>query len=469
MSLYNILDKHFLLPIADFFYGSNLSEQLIFIKKREFNGAEEIIAYQNKKLRALINHCFNTVPYYHRTFKNLGLTPDDIQAKEDLVKLPILTKQIIRDNYCDLFSSAVPQKFRKNESTGGSTGTPLLFCTDKREWSLQRASTIRAWENYGLRLGDSIFSLAGSSLTKKGAKFSPKDIYDKVITRNHKYSCANIDDDNLAFLLNEFKRIKPKAIRGYGSSLIILTRYMKKVGYNPRTVKVVLTTGEILMPNYRKELESFFQAPVYDAYGAGDGGIVSHECQNHHLHITEELCIIEITDKYGDVLPDGKVGFVTSTDLENYAFPFLRYQVGDMSYIREQPCSCGRHTLQFGEIMGRAGKLIYNKQGTPISPTMLPIMMYPNLNYHLVSNQVLYNMIDKFQIRQDKLGDIHILLKMKEKKDEAPDKYSFIVTNYRNHFVGSKVSLSFVDDIPLLPSGKEDYCISEYDYCSSLE
>lgn len=464
MSLYNYIDKYLLLPMADIFYGSSLSAQLKVLKSSEFNDENEILASQNKKLQSLVKHCYETVPYYQRVFKSLGLTPSDIQTREDLQKLPILTKQIIRDNYDDFFSTAVPPKYRRHASTGGSTGTPLIFCTDKREWSLQRASTIRAWENYGLNLGDKILSLAGSSLTKKGRRLSSKSLYDAVIIRNHKYGCADIDDANLAVILNEFKRLRPKAIRGYGSSLLILARYMERVGYHPDTVKLILTTGEILMPNYRRELERFFNAPLYDAYGAGDGGIVSHECQNHHLHITEELCIIEITNKEGKVLPTGEVGYVTSTDLENYVFPFLRYQVGDMSYIRNEQCSCGRHTLQFGEVMGRAGRLIFNKQGVPISPTVLPMLLYPDKDYHKLENQVLYNKIDRFQIRQDKKGDIQVLLKMKEKVDEDPDRYGFIVTNFRNHFQGSGVTLSFVDVIPVLPSGKEDYCVSEFEY-----
>lgn len=464
MSLYNYIDKYLLLPAADSLYGSSLYAQLRALKNSEFNDARVIITTQNHKLQSLVNHCYNTVPYYQRIFKSLGLSPGDIQTREDLQKLPILTKQIIRDNYDDFFSTAVPPKYRRRASTGGSTGTPLVYCTDKREWSLQRASTIRAWENYGLNLGDKIFSLAGSSLIKKGGWLSSKSLYDRVIIRNHKFGCSDIDDDHMSIILKEFKRVRPKAVRGYGSSLLILARYMKKVGFHPDSVKVILTTGEILMPNYRRELESFFDAPLYDSYGAGDGGIVSHECQNHHLHITEELCIIEITDKEGKVLPTGEVGFVTSTDLENYVFPFIRYQVGDMSYIRNQECSCGRHTLQFGEVMGRAGKLIYNKQGIPISPTALPMLLYPDRDYHKLENQVLYNKIDRFQIRQDKEGNIHILLKMKDKTDEDPSKYSFVVTNYRNHFVGSEVSLSFVDEIPVLPSGKEDYCVSEFEY-----
>ena len=91
------------------------------------------------------------------------------------------------------------------------------------------------------------------------------------------------------------------------------------------------------------------------------------------------------------------------------------------------------------------------------------MMFYPELNYHNAEYQKVYNKIDKFQIRQDKEGDIRILLKLKD-PSESHQQFEYIVDNYENHFVGSQVSLSFVDEIPCLPSGKEDYCISEYEY-----
>ena len=78
----------------------------------------------------------------------------------------MLTKQIIRENYDDLFSIVIDPRRRKMESTGGSTGTPLKFCIDAAEWSAWKASTLRAWEWYGLHLGDKIFSLGGNSIVK---------------------------------------------------------------------------------------------------------------------------------------------------------------------------------------------------------------------------------------------------------------------------------------------------------------
>ena len=464
MTLYNYLDRYLFLPLGDLVYGSKVVEKLKEMRRYDFQSEAEIREVQNQKLRKLVEHCYRTVPYYSRLFDTHGIKPGQIREREDLQLLPVLTKQLIRDNYDDLFSTAVSPKRLRRSSTGGSTGMPLKFCTDASEWSSWKASTLRAWEWYGLHLGDKIFSLGGSSINKRKQLLSFKGLYDRVIMRNFKYSSADVTDEGMHRNYEALMRLRPQAVRGYGSSLYILARYIEKMGLPVCPIKVVLTTGEVLMPEYRRTLEEVFKAPVYDAYGAGDGGILSHECPKREgLHITEESCIIEITDREGNLLPTGKTGFVCATDLDNFVFPFLRYHVGDMAYIKEGECSCGRHTRLIGEVMGRAGRLMYNKQGVPISPTVLPMMFYPELNYHNAEYQKVYNKIDKFQIRQDKEGDIRILLKLKD-PSEPHQQFEYIVDNYENHFVGSQVSLSFVDEIPCLPSGKEDYCISEYEY-----
>ena len=468
MSLYNILDQCLFLPIGDLVYGSGVHRRLKEFRAVDNMPRKEIFIIQNEKLRKLIRHCYDNVPYYTALFKRLGLTPDDIQSGQDLQKLPVLTKQIIREHYEDLFASNINTKRVIRCSTGGSTGTPLQFCKDAAEWSGQKAATLRAWEWYGLHLGDKIFSLGGNSIVKKKKHFSLKNLYDTIIMRNFKHSSADVTDEGMRRHYESLMKLRPAAIRGYGSSLYIFARYIERFRLPVCPIKVILTTGEVLVPEYRRKLEEVFQAPVYDEYGAGDGGILSHECPRQDgLHIEETLCFIEITDKDGKVLPDGEPGFVTTTDLENYVFPFLRYQVGDLAYLRKDRCPCERASRVFGEVLGRAGRLVYNKQGVPISPTMLPIMMYPDLDYHKIESQILYNKIDRFQIRQDEQGDIRILLKMKKKEDEDHEMFSFIKTNYENHFTGSAVSISFVDDIPRLPSGKEDYCVSEFVFPSN--
>ncbi|MBR1785938.1 MAG: phenylacetate--CoA ligase family protein [Paludibacteraceae bacterium] len=464
MSLYTLIDKHLLLPLADRLTGRGIAREWQLMTEAEKLKGSQLEQLQNSRMQRLILHCYNKVPYYRNLFRQLNLTPNDFQTREDLQKLPILTKQIVRDHFEELKADNIGDYKVLHGSTGGSTGTPMQFIKSIESWNMQWASNFRAWEWYGFHLGEKIFTLGGNSLVKKDKSPTKKDIFDTVIMRNLKRSSAEVDDEAMQAHYEAFMKYKPHALRGYASSLVIFARYIEKNNLPVCPIKVILTTGEMLMPDYRLTLERVFRCKVYDGYGAGDGGIGAMECElQQGLHLSEERCIVEITDKSGKLLPDGETGFVVTTDLGNYAFPFLRYQVGDMAYLQKEKCACGRPSRVLGQVMGRAGRLLYNKQGVPISPTMLPIMLYRNNDYHNEENCVIYNKIDRFQIRQDKEGDIRIFLMLKD-KSEPHEQFEYILDNYRNHFKGSAVSLEFVDNIPLLPSGKEDYCVSEYKF-----
>ena len=464
MSVYSKIDKYVLMPIADKLTGRGLAKEWRLMERLDMASEQAIRDVQNQRLQALIQHCYKNVPYYTKLFDQLGLKPEDIQCREDLQKLPVLTKQMVREHYDELISLDADKRHYQKGSTGGSTGTPLQFMKDTPTWNMQWTSSFRAWKWCGFEVGEKLFTLGGNSLVKKRKLWTAKDIFDVVIMRNMKRSSADVSDEAMQAHYDAMMRYRPKALRGYGSSLVILARCIEKMGLPVGPIKLVITTGEILMPEYRETMERVFQCRVLDEYGCGDGGLDAHECMYHDgMHIAEERCILEIADKEGHVLPDGEIGHVLATDLGNYVFPFIRYQVGDMAYIKPEKCPCGRQSRLLGQVVGRAGKLLYNKQGVPISPTMLPIMLYRDNDYHNEANCAIYNKIDKFQIRQDKKGDIRVLLKLKDTKEDRKQ-FEYMITNYQNHFVGSKVTLEFVDTIPTMPSGKEDYCVLEYEY-----
>lgn len=464
MNVYSCLDKNLLLPIADVITSRGVSKEWKLMQKADKYTEKQLLDLQNQRLQALVRHSYAHVPYYRNMFDTLGLRPDDIKTREDLRKLPVLTKQMVRDHYQELIADNIADYNVMNGSTGGSTGTPLKFKKDIQTWNMAWASSFRAWEWYGYHLGEKMFTLGGNSLVKKTRGVSAKDIFDKVIMRNLKRSSGDVSDEAMQGHYEAFMQYKPVAMRGYASSMVIFARFIERRNLPVLPLKVILTTGEILMPEYRNVLERVFQCKVYDEYGAGDGGVDAHECLlQQGLHLSEERCVVEITDKEGNVLPDGQTGFVCVTDLGNYAFPFLRYHVGDMAYIKPGKCACGRVSRVLGQVMGRAGKLLYNKQGVPISPTMLPFMLYPDKDYHNPASIVVYNKIDRFQFRQDKDGNIRVLLKLKD-SNEDQSQFGYVVTNCQDHFVDSIVNVEFVDDIPTLPSGKEDYCVSEYEY-----
>lgn len=467
MSLYSKIDRHVLLPVAAKIQKSDILKEYVRLKRTDWYSEEQLMNLQNEKLKRLIHHCYMNVPYYTKLFDKLNLKPEDIKCRADLAKLPILTKQIIRDNYDDMISLDVSQRKAHKETSGGSTGIPLNFMTDKATWGIRWSSSFRAWEWYGFSLGEKIFTLGGNSLVKTKAernKLTKKDIFDKFIMNNLKCDCSDMSNKGIRKIYEKLMNYHPKVIRGYPAAIYNLSKFIEENKLAIPKIRMVLTTGEMLLPQHRYTIQKVFHVPVYDQYGAGDGGVVSHECYMHEgLHITEEQCIVEIVDKGGNIVKNGNPGFVITTDLNNYVFPFIRYQIGDMATIKKQKCSCGRSSRLIEHIVGRTGKTLFNKQGHPFTSIVIDNMMFKNMDYHKAEHAELYQKIDQFQVRQDSSGDICILIKPKN-ENEPISTFDYVVDNFAKNFPDSKIELNFVAEIPKMPSGKDDYCVSEYDF-----
>jgi phenylacetate-CoA ligase len=106
--MYNAMANKIFAPLMDIFRGTETMKCLMELEKSQWWPMDRIRELQNERLRRLVRHAYDKVPYYHRIFEVQGLKPDDIQNNEDLVKLPVLTKQVIRNNFNDLIAREFP-------------------------------------------------------------------------------------------------------------------------------------------------------------------------------------------------------------------------------------------------------------------------------------------------------------------------------------------------------------------------
>lgn len=116
-------------------FGKPFQKLLLEAEERTYWSAAKIHDYRDQRLRAFINHCYQTVPFYRRRFQELRLSPGEIKTLDDLKKLPILTKKNVQDNYHYLVSEAVPTKHQIIAHTSGTTGSGLRFGTVLRSIS----------------------------------------------------------------------------------------------------------------------------------------------------------------------------------------------------------------------------------------------------------------------------------------------------------------------------------------------
>ena len=116
--------------------------------QNQWKSYEALKEEQEKQLRNMIDFAYKNVPYYHKLFDDLKLSPDDTKKVEDLEKLPIVTKEIIKQNWAD-FKHVNLNKLKYYEgATGGSTGTPFKYRLSKSDRFLGGAMLYKGW-GYG--------------------------------------------------------------------------------------------------------------------------------------------------------------------------------------------------------------------------------------------------------------------------------------------------------------------------------
>ncbi|HPG38221.1 MAG TPA: phenylacetate--CoA ligase family protein [bacterium] len=440
MSVYNTFSEKIILPTSDFLLGNSIAKNFKFLEESQWWSREEIDNWQNINLQKLIKHAYTNVPYYHNLFKKLKLMPDDILTKDDLYKLPILTKKDIRVNFPEfIVAKNIPKSQLIFQSSSGSTGEPLQFYITKAAESFHKACAIRAWYWMGYRLGDKYVKISQNprdSLIKRIQDRSNNCRY--VFFQQHTHN-------NLKKIVEVILAFKPKILRGYPDPLFFLAQYLKKNNIFINSIFAINSTGNVLFENNRNLIEEQFNCKIYDSYSC-EGGANVAQCENlASYHSAEEYAISEfIRNENDDNAVAGERLIVT--DLFNYAVPFIRYDSQDYIIRKNKICSCGRSLHNFEKINGRDSD----------------ILITPSGKYLIVHNFTGYfewiESIEQFQVWQNQIDDIVIKIKVNKK---FTDKEFKKVLNYWKNYIGNdvNVNLQIVDEIPLTASGKRRFLI----------
>jgi phenylacetate-CoA ligase len=359
MSIRNLFTENIILPLSDMVLGQSVSKHFKFLRKSQGWTETELVEYQNDKLRALIKHAYDNVPYYTELFDGLNLVPSDIHTTEDLAKLPILTKDIIRENVKNgkILAKNIPKNQIILNSSSGSTGEPLQYNITKDAYSFNIAANLRGWYWMGYRLGDSYAKLSQNPRNGFIKKFQDR-INNCCYTLSQSLSKEDVQNIVLSLVKNDVK-----IIRGYPSTLLILANYIELNNIDGfSNLKAINTTGEILFPNMRKKIEQVFNCKIFDSY-SGEGGAVTFECKTHDkYHLSAEYAYTEIIPNKSLNMENDR-GEIVSTDFWNYAVPFIRYNSKDVAVISNTQCSCKSALPVIENVEGRDVDILVTPSG----------------------------------------------------------------------------------------------------------
>jgi phenylacetate-CoA ligase len=383
-------------------FGGIFDQRLRELMDSEKWSAAEIEAYQNEKLRELIRSAFENVPYYRDRWKSLKLSPDDIRCREDLAKLPVLTKEDVRQNFERLVSQATPKHDLIFRHTSGTTGKALHFYVTKASTAFQWALWWRHRLRFGVAPGAWHANFTGKRVVPLHQNHPPywrwnRPMHQALLTMHH------LVPAKIASIVEFLNSNKFEFYSGYPSIIHILALHARDAGLRLQSPpRAVFTGAENMLDFQRRDIQQFTGAILTDQYGCSEGcGNASH-CPEFVYHEDFEFGILEGVAIEGSGTqgtgsqPGAAPKSILCTGFANEAFPFIRYEVGDTGVWQESgvPCACGRKSNVMLRIEGREDDYVLTPEGLRI------------MRFDYVFKDALN--VKEVQVVQERLGEITV-------------------------------------------------------------
>lgn len=429
--------------------GRKTRRAYLGLKRTEFISRTEMTELRLVRLRAILQHAYDTSAFYRRRFDDVGFVPNSLTSLDQLSAIPFLTKDDVRDNLDNgLISTAIPNKKMLRINTSGSTGRPFTIYADQDQLEVRFAATIRALEWTGWRFGDRQARLWHQTLGMSRTQVLRERI-DAWFMRRLFIPAFEISPANIEKFVALVRKHNPVLVDGYAESLNFLATYVKS-GQNPGfSPKAIMSSAQALPENTREVIERGFQTRVFDKYGSREFSGIAYECTEHqHHHIVDECYIVELLVDGRPAAP-GEVGEIVITDLFNRATPMIRYRIGDLAVAVDEsvPCACGRSHSRLGQIEGRTQAIVHCANGAWLPGTFFA---------HFFKDHEAD--IRFFQIVQSAKGSF--VLKVVKNDKFSQESMNKILKSLREYIGDTTVTVEYVDEIPLVRTGKRSPVVS---------
>ena len=389
--------------------------------------------FQDKKLRQVVKYAYK-VPVYNKKYKESNIHPNNIKGLDDLRKLPMVSKDDIRNAFPDgvIPSNANLKKLWKIKSSG-STGKPLSFYRD----------------TFGL-FEDLLFSIRGQKFVNinwrkdRITSFGPHDSPDRfdfavkhAILDNLKFFSSSIKSyQHLSYSLKDlddkFEKInkfRPDYILGPPVDLQAIA-YLKKKGLGKDIKpKVIVTSGGMLDGYVRSYIEDAFNCKVVDMYSSVEMGLAAFECEEGNYHVSSDYIYLEFLNENGEPVSSGEPGHVILTRFFGKGTPFIRYSgLDDILTPLYETCPCGRHSQLIKRIDGKRVHQIKSPDGKYIAP------VYFTRGIDAAMQSLKTDKILQYQVVQEELDKIDLLIVINEDKRNEPPSSDKLISEIKNQY-----------------------------------
>jgi phenylacetate-CoA ligase len=347
---------------------------MIYNEEFETLPREVLESLQLKRLQQIVQRVYHTVGFYRKAFDEAGVKPDDIKTISDIRRLPLTSKQDLRDNYpFGLFTVPMSSIVRLHASSG-TTGRSVVVGYTKRDIDTWSELMARCFVAAGLTKNDIIHNAYGYGLFTGGlgAHYGAEKLGASVIPMSGGNTKRQI------MILQDFG---PTAICCTPSYALNLAEQGAAMGVDMQSLKlrVGIFGAEPWSEQMRDEIENKLNLTALNIYGLSEimGPGVSMECLEGRqgMHVFEDHFIVEaIHPETGEILPYGEEGELVFTTITKEAFPLIRYRTRDISRLMIEPCRCGRSHIRMDRVTGRSDDMLIIR-GVNVFPSQIEAVL----------------------------------------------------------------------------------------------
>jgi phenylacetate-coenzyme A ligase PaaK-like adenylate-forming protein len=345
-------------------YAPETFASLRVLRSHESWSASEIASYQLHALRNVLAHARHTVPFY-------GAWPHvEIDSFDDLRRLPILSRETVRQGQERFLSQTTPPHLRVRAGTTGTTGANLTVSYTEDLARQNWAFLLRQWAWAGLQPRQPRVTFFGARIVPVCRTQPPFWTYN-LPERQILMSIFHLSEKTAPAYLAFLRRQTGKILEGFPSVLSLLADFVLLSG-KPIPMRVLFTTGEPLYAASRERIEAAFKTRVFDTYGMTEFCGLIQECEHHRMHLAPEYGYLEILDDTGQPVAPGLDGNFVWTGFLNHAMPLIRYRIGDRGrWQGGDPCPCGRAFPLVIPTITRESDILRAADGRLFSPRAL--------------------------------------------------------------------------------------------------
>ncbi|GLH74835.1 capsular polysaccharide biosynthesis protein [Geothrix limicola] len=413
----------------DFAQGSPIRKHCEDIETQLISGTKSA-----ERLEALLHHAVDTTAFYakYRGFSSLQ-------------DFPVIHKAAIKPQYEAFRSSAYQNARLRTMRTSGSTGTPFAVVQNQDKRRRVLAEMIYFGGKAGYQVGDRYI------FTRCWTANNRKPLHVALSENAVMFDISSLDKGHVAALETLLRTDSGiRCMLGFPSTFVRLLQQLDQSGAPSEDfhLRSIISIAEALPREVRLALKSRFNCPVVARYSNQENGVLAQQCPNgDEFHLNTASYVFEFLKLEEDTpAGPGERARVVLTDLFNHAMPLIRYDTGDI-VIRQNHATCGWATETLQDVEGRRLDFIYDTEDRPISPFAVCTLFWP------------FTELKQYQFVQEAKGRYEIVLNganLHYKDDE------FI--RLAKDLVGADavVSVTHVDQIPLLSSGKYRQVASHY-------